>query len=399
MYFAENAMTALHMSAFLSGFQCLGDRCEDTCCKGWGMQLSAQTVERYKRDAPELLDAVTTGEAQHIMKRDPTTDYCVKFDAGWCGVHATYGTEFLGDACHFFPRVTRGLGDDAMMTASISCPEIVRLAVLKDGGFEWQESEATRLPDSLKNYVPDALDAQKTQAVHQCFIAAALDETASPETIMARIRSVAASLQTIDMASWAQAAPFYLKNADARIPAPEVQLADPFNLLNALQGLVGASKKTNRPRLDATLFDMQSALKVQLDWERLTIHTSEDSLAAWQEMSKRWQHEWAAGFAPILRRWIAAQLSVALFPFAGFGETPEDRATILGVRFATVKLALMSACQMSNERIDDDTTVRIIQSLARFLDHLADPELSMKIYTETGWVRQARLSALIGVSS
>lgn len=361
------------------------------------MQLSEQTVARYKADAPELLDAVTSGEAQHIMKRDPNTDYCVKFDAGWCGIHAKYGTDFLGDACHFFPRVTRGVGDEAVMTASLSCPEVVRLAVMQPGGFDWQESKADRLPHSLKNYAPTQLDAEKTKAVHQAFVAAALDDSVTPEQTLMRIRSVSASLEAVDVASWAMAVPFYLKNADSRIPAPEVQIADPFNLLNALQGLIGASRKTSRPRLEWTLRDMEQALKVNLDWERLTILTGNESLSAWHEMSERWQREWATHFAPLLRRWLATQLSVSFFPFAGFGNSLADRATILGVRFATVKLALMSACQMKDGCIDEDATVRVMQSLARFMDHLADPELSMNIYTETGWVRESRLAALIGV--
>lgn len=110
----------------------------------------------------------------------------------------------------------------------------------------------------------------------------------------------------------------------------------------------------------------------------------------------RWGREWAGHFAPIFRRWIAAQRAVALFPFGGFGETLSDRVTILGVRFATLKLALMSACQMKGGLIVEDEVVRVIQSLARFLDHLADPALSMQIYTETGWVREPRLRALVG---
>ena len=386
----------LHSSAFLAQFSCLGDQCEDTCCKGWGMQLSAQTVEKYQREAPELMDAVTSGEAEHIMKRDPATDYCVKFEAGWCGVHAKYGTDFLGDACHFFPRTTRGLGDAAVMTASLSCPEVVRLALLQDGGFSHEQSEAARLPHSLKNYAPEGLDEATCLNIHRAFIDAALDEQAAPEMVMARLRSVAASLQSVDIKSWGMAAPFYLKHADARLPQPEAQIADPFNLLNALQGLIGASRKTSRPRLEWTLRDIEQALHVTLDWERLSIATSEQSLAAWQAMQARWQAEWAAHFAPMLRRWIAAQLAVALFPFGGFGDTLTDRATLLGVRFATLKLALMSACQMKGGLIADADVVRVVQSLARFLDHLADPALSMQIYSETGWVREPRLRALVG---
>lgn len=389
-------MGRLQCSAFLKEFRCLGDACEDTCCKGWGMQLSAETVDKYKREAPELLDAVTSGEAEHIMKRDPDTDYCVKFDAGWCGIHAKYGTDFLGDACHFFPRVTRALGDETVMTASLSCPEVVRLALLSDGGFAHEESEVERVPHTLKDYVPEGLDAEKALLVHRAFLEAAQDSLATPEQIIARIRSVAQSLQAVDIASWAMAAPFYLKNADARLPNPEPHIADPFNLLNALQGLVGASRKTKRPRLEWTLRDIEQALRVTLDWERLSIQTSDRSLEAWMAMQDRWAREWAASFAPMLRRWVAAQLAVALFPFGGFGETLSDRVTVLGVRFATLKLALMSACQMKGERINDEETVRVVQSLARFLDHLADPTLSMQIYNETGWARESRLRALVG---
>lgn len=390
------ATTSLQSSAYLSGFRCLGDACEDTCCKGWGMQLSQETVDLYAKEAPELLDAVTSGEAEHVMRRDPETDYCVKFDAGWCGIHARYGTDFLGDACHFFPRVTRALGENSIMTASLSCPEVVRLALLASGGFDWCPSDAERLPHSLKNYAPDALDAEKSAQVHRAFLDAATDETASPERIVSRLRSVSASLQAVDTASWAMATPFYLTHADSRLLPAEPHIADPFNLLNALQGLVGASRKTKRPRLDWTIRDMEQALKVTLDWERLTILTGDDSLNAWWQMNDRWSREWAVHFAPLLRRWIAAQLAVALFPFGGFGATLSDRATILGVRFATLKLALMSACQMKGGLIADDEMVRVVQSLARFLDHLADPELSMQIYTETGWVREPRLRALIG---
>jgi hypothetical protein len=46
--------------------------------------------------------------------------------------------------------------------------------------------------------------------------------------------------------------------------------------------------------------------------------------------------------------------------------------------------------------IDDAQVVRIVQSLSRVLDHLADPELSLKIYEEPGWLREPRLRALMG---
>lgn len=360
------------------------------------MQLSAQTVAKYQAEAPELLEAVSTGEAEHIMKRDEQTDYCVKYDQGWCGIHRDYGESFLGDACHFFPRVTRKIGDTHLMTASLSCPEIVRLGLIEQKGFLAQQAETDRVPHSLKDYRPDGLEQDKAFDAHQALLRAVVEETERPSRLMAKLRSVAASLQMVEPASWGMAVGFYWQNAATRLPIAEDHPADPFNLLNALQGLVGASKKTPRPRLMETIRDMEHALDVTLDWEKLSIHTTQQSLSHWQAMEARWRKEWADHFAPMLRHWIQAQLSVACFPFAGFGDSLTDRATILGVRFATLRLALMSACQQQGGLIPDAQTVRIIQSLARFMDHLADPALSLQIYAETGWTREARLRALMG---
>lgn len=68
----------------------------------------------------------------------------------------------------------------------------------------------------------------------------------------------------------------------------------------------------------------------------------------------------------------------------------------MGVRFATIRLALMCACKMHDGLIDEAQQVRIIQSIARVLDHLADPTLSLQIYEEPGWLREGRLRALVG---
>lgn len=359
------------------------------------MQLTQSTVDKYRQQAPELLEAVTGGEAEHIMRRDPDTDYCVKYDQGWCGIHRDYGTDYLGDACHFFPRVTRRMGEQNLMTASLSCPEVVRLMLNHEDAFAMQTGAADRLPDSLKNYLPEGLDAHKATAVHQAFLQLPADTAITPQRALMRIRSVADSLPRLAVASWPQAVPFYLGQADHRLAAPEPQAADPFNLLHALQGLIAASRKTPRPRLEETIRIMSEALAVTLDWDRVSIQLSPQSAEAYLSMQQRWQTQCAAEMAPVLRRWLQGQLAVMLFPYAGLGDTLADRVTILGVRFATIQLALMSACAQHGAAPPQADIVRIIQSLARFMDHLADPTLSLQIYAETGWTREARLRALV----
>jgi lysine-N-methylase len=380
----------------VAAFRCTGDQCPDTCCKGWGMQLSAETVALYQTEAPELLDAVTSGEAEHIMRRDPQTDYCVKFDAGWCGIHKQYGDRMLGDACHFFPRITRRLGDITTQTATLSCPEIARLSLFADAPATPQHTTLERLPHSLTDYLPEGLAAADAWGLHQSALAATRDETASAERILMRLSAAARALETQPVAQWPGAFAFFLKIADTRLPPPQAKAEDPFNLINALQGLIGAAKKTARPRLMETLDCMTRALGVTLQWNDLTIQTAPDSLTRFLAIDTAWRTHYAAHYAPILKRWLEAQLSASLFPFCGLGNSLSERIAILAVRFATLKLALMCACHETGGALPEAETIRITQSLARFLDHLADPALSLAIYTETGWTLEARMRALVG---
>lgn len=386
----------LHSTAFTARFTCLGDKCEDTCCKSWSMQMDDATLARYRAEAPELLEAVTEGPSGPIMRRDPATDFCVKLDGGLCGIHRDYGSDFLGDACHFYPRVTRRLADATFMTATMSCPEIARLALFGTGAHALGEGAVSRLPESLRDYAPEGMAAADALAVHGAFLATALDGAHPAAHNLACIVSVAHSLGAFGAESWPMAVPFYLKSAATRLPAPEGNASDPFNLLHALMGIVAAAGQHDRPRLRETMADMETALRVELDWQGLGIRATGDSVAAYAAMEAEWNAQYAAPFEPLLRRWVATQLSVSLFPFAGFGHDVRERALILGVRFATLRLALMSACHVAGRAVDDAQAVRIVQSIARVLDHLADPELSLKIYEEPGWLREPRLRALMG---
>ena len=73
-----------------------------------------------------------------------------------------------------------------------------------------------------------------------------------------------------------------------------------------------------------------------------------------------------------------------------------ERAAIIGIRMATVRLALMSLCQIHNGEPPEKEVIRAIQSLSRFLDHLGSADFSLQIYGETGWLKSGRLRGLLG---
>lgn len=376
-------------------FACLGDQCPDTCCKGWGMQLTQETIEKFRSDAPELLDSVTTGEAEFIMKRDPVTDYCVKFDAGWCGIHRDHGPEFLGDACHFYPRVTRALNEQVVTTIAMSCPEAARIMLHGDDPFTLGPREELRVPFSLRNYLPDGLAAEASLELHELFVREAGNANFTAERNAMRLMMVVRALEMQPVVQWLAAANFYFTIADSRIPAGEANAADLGHLAQALMGLVMASAASNRPKLMEIARGLQPVLGIRIDETNNALHVEPDAPQRTLQLLAQWKpvHE---AMQPVLRRYLQGQVSQAMFPLAGLGNSMAERMLILAVRLATYKLALMTETQATGAAPGEQASVNIAYHLARFMDHLADPTLSLAIYGEVGWTRDARLAALLG---
>jgi lysine-N-methylase len=380
---------------FLKRFRCVGAECVDTCCKGWDMQLGDKAYNLYKTEAPELLEAVSGEAGKYIMKRDPVSDYCVKFHNGWCGIQEKHGESFLGEACHFYPRMTRAVGSSAIMTAALSCPEITRLALLDDAAFTLSESSTPLLPGSLKDYLPEGLTSEQALHVHRILLETALNHTMSAEHTLMRILAACESLERINVSSWPDAVPFYLAHAESNLPAAESKPTDQVFLLQALCGLVFAAKKVGNVRLMQTIEDMEKALHVTIRKDTLAIIPLPDNSSALHSMLEKWAKSYREFYAPVLRRYLAMQLSLAFFPFGGFGGDLSERIAIIGIRLATIKLALMSACTVFKNKLPESELIRVIQSISRFMDHLAEPDLSLKIYQETGWLKKSRLRALL----
>lgn len=371
-------------------FECLQANCPDTCCKGWSMQLDDKTFAKYQ--GTELENAVAYDGSNNeirVMKRDQKTDYCIKFVDGKCGIHATKGAELLGDACNFYPRVTRQFADQTIMTATLSCPEIARLALFESRAVQNLEEQTQRLPSTLIDYTPDGLNAESCLKVHNAFLAACDDTSASPERIVARIYSAATSLQYISQTQWPDAAGFMLRMADNKLPQAGLDKADFYKLLQIFAGIIHATGKQRNERLSQTLSEIEQAIGVAVDWETLdlkpTSATALDfSLSKWAKNSQQ--------FAPILRKFVQSQLSFGSFPFAGLGANIVEKAKLLTFRFALSRLALIAMPENSTE----EEIVRAVQSISRVLDHLADPTLTLNLFEEAGWASDAKIRGLIG---
>jgi len=162
---------------YVTRFTCTQERCADTCCSGWKVNVDREAWERFHALPPspvreQLLKAVQpepapTGDQDFAWIR-PTagTLCCPMLQGGLCTVHKKLGPEGLANSCFSYPRFTRAVGDELSQGMSLSCPEAARLALLAPDAFEFQEAELSVRQGMVTHVaLPEGLSQEDASAV------------------------------------------------------------------------------------------------------------------------------------------------------------------------------------------------------------------------------------------
>jgi lysine-N-methylase len=161
---APQLLTARYMTRF----RCLAGDCEATCCGGGAVPVERSTHRRL------TLLAETDVEAQQLLAngieltpegpefgqlRFTASGDCSMLDgAGLCRIQSKFGHAALFEVCATYPRYVNQIDSDVEDTApslelfgSLSCPEVARLALLSDDGFEQEAVPVGEAPRKLRN--------------------------------------------------------------------------------------------------------------------------------------------------------------------------------------------------------------------------------------------------------
>lgn len=381
----------LEQFAVMERFYCLGAHCPDTCCRGWDMPADAPQLARYQEKAPELL-AIVDADAK-ILKRDSVNQHCAQLCEGICSIHARYGTELLGDACYFYPRMLNNIGGKLVMSGAISCPEMLRLIMQTPNPYTRITTSTDRLPVHRRNLLPDGWSSEALDAVVNAALACAADVSIPPEVSMERLLALAEALEHSTADDW----PMRWQQAVANAPAAIASDGDSHALYYALAlteafGAPGISQK-----LAGIMQRMEEALGCRFDRTSREMEFLDTAQGAQARLRARWQRDAQAALAPMLHRWLQAQVSMTMFPFGGFHAIRfAKRGAVMVQRFATMRLALMCHVPVNAAAPDEQQVMDVMQGLSRFMDHLADAKLTMMIHRDSGWESPARLRGLLG---
>jgi lysine-N-methylase len=155
------APKAVLSSRYMTRFQCLGGDCEATCCGGGVIPVTEVRHRRLKllaagdRQASELLERgieLTPGGSEHARIHFLESGDCsMRDERGLCRVHTRFGHAELFEVCATYPRYASEIDEDIELFGTLACPEVARLALLADDGFELSYLTLDAAPRVLRN--------------------------------------------------------------------------------------------------------------------------------------------------------------------------------------------------------------------------------------------------------
>ena len=174
---------------YFDEFKCIADKCEDTCCAGWGVVIDDRSYEKYlsiKGAFGEELrsNIVKDEEGDNVFTLNG--DRCSFLnDDNLCKIYSELGGDALCYTCRQYPRYLEEFGNLREIGLSLSCPEAARIILRKSQVVNFNLSEIDEEVSSYNDINPniyinlmqcrkvifDILQDRKIELIDRCILA------------------------------------------------------------------------------------------------------------------------------------------------------------------------------------------------------------------------------------
>ena len=132
----------LRYPSYYDDFVCIADRCPDSCCHEWEVQVDPESAARYRAMEGPLGDALRSSlydeDGETYLRNE--NDRCPMWRAdGLCRIQAEQGHGALCTVCQQFPRLRHDYGEFLELGLELSCPEAARLIL--ESPLNWTVKE------------------------------------------------------------------------------------------------------------------------------------------------------------------------------------------------------------------------------------------------------------------
>ena len=130
---------------FFSAFHCIADRCSDSCCIGWEIDVDPESEAFYRAQSGEIgnrLRAALEAGADNVHFRLGTDERCPFLNGqNLCDLYIALGPEHLCAICREHPRFYSWWGSFVEAGLGLCCEEACRLLLADERPLTFVESE------------------------------------------------------------------------------------------------------------------------------------------------------------------------------------------------------------------------------------------------------------------
>ncbi|HOV25210.1 MAG TPA: flagellin lysine-N-methylase [Pseudobacteroides sp.] len=379
---------AVLVPQYMLNFKCIGSECEDNCCIGWRVNIDHETYKKYQKIRDEELTplceqyvkrnrAQNHGESNYAKLKFSEDQKCPFLTENMlCRMQLKRGEEYLSDVCTIYPRIANTLNSILERSATMSCPEAARLALLNEEGIEFDEMEE---PANIKNIVSWNINTHDLKFNNK------------PVKYLWELRVFTISL---------------LQNRNYRLYERLIILGMVFNMfqervsegkVNDIPGLIASYSNIIE---DGSLRESLSSIPVQYNIQMKLLKEMADKRylmginskrylecfsdflkglectvdAKVEEVGERYQKAYKEYYEPfmdsheyILENYLVNYVFKNMFPFSK-GESLFDSYMMMVLHFSLIKMLLIGMAGF-HKKLTVDLVIKLIQSFSKTVEH------------------------------
>nr|MCR4926288.1 flagellin lysine-N-methylase [Clostridiales bacterium] len=154
-------MIKLTKPCFFDDFKCKAEKCTDSCCVGWEIDVDEATLEKYRNlnddFSQRLFLNISSEQTPHFIldkeERCPFLD-----SSNLCEIIVQKGEDYLCEICREHPRFYEWYSYYKDAGIGLCCEEACRLLFLKDNNIHFIEEETDELPQETSDFEQSVIE-------------------------------------------------------------------------------------------------------------------------------------------------------------------------------------------------------------------------------------------------
>lgn len=175
-------------------FQCIAEKCEDTCCAGWGIVIDDKSLKKYKDYKGGFGNRLHNSIDWKEKSFEQTEKRCAFLnESNLCDIYSEVGADMLCMTCRRYPRHYEEFENLREVSLSLSCPEVARMILGNKDKVTFQSSYREKKEEEYEEF--DFFLFTKLQEIREFFLEVIQNREMSLEYRMALITASAHDIQ------------------------------------------------------------------------------------------------------------------------------------------------------------------------------------------------------------